>query len=92
MQKPETVTVETQTLFCDGESISDSRNSGASTLFRATTSSIGATGHGVPSPDLRGDDLGHPRVYLTMKDGAVDCPYCGRHFILAKGAKKAAAH
>jgi uncharacterized Zn-finger protein len=36
--------------------------------------------------------LGHPRVYLTMKDGSVDCPYCGRHFVLAAGAKKAAAH
>lgn len=35
---------------------------------------------------------GHPRVFLTMtKNGAVDCPYCGRHFVLAAGAK-AAAH
>ena len=38
------------------------------------------------------DDLGHPRVFLTMTDGAVDCPYCGRHYVLAAGAKKAAAH
>ena len=35
--------------------------------------------------------LGHPRVFLTMtKNGTVDCPYCGRHFVLAKGAKTAA--
>jgi uncharacterized Zn-finger protein len=38
------------------------------------------------------DDLGHPRVYLTMKNGSVDCPYCGRHYILTAGAQKAAAH
>lgn len=42
--------------------------------------------------DGGGDDLGHPRVYLTMKDNEVDCPYCGRHFVLAANAKKAAAH
>jgi len=44
-----------------------------------------------PACDGGNDGLGHPRVYLTMKDGAVDCPYCGRHFVLAAGAK-AAAH
>jgi uncharacterized Zn-finger protein len=57
MSKLETITVETQKLWCDGGD----------------------------------DDLGHPRVFLTMKDGSVDCPYCGRHFVLAAGAK-AAAH
>jgi uncharacterized Zn-finger protein len=36
--------------------------------------------------------LGHPRVFLTInKSGSVDCPYCGRHFVLAAGAH-AAAH
>jgi len=35
--------------------------------------------------------LGHPRVFLTMTaQGSVDCPYCGRHFVLATGAKGAA--
>lgn len=58
MSQPETITVETPTLFCDGG----------------------------------GDDLGHPRVFLTMKDDEVDCPYCGRHFVSAAGAKKAASH
>lgn len=37
--------------------------------------------------------LGHPRVYLTVNnDGCVDCPYCGRHYKLAKGAGAHAAH
>jgi len=36
--------------------------------------------------------LGHPLVYLNMeKRGAVDCPYCGRKFVLKAGAK-ATAH
>ncbi|MDP7605164.1 MAG: zinc-finger domain-containing protein [Alphaproteobacteria bacterium] len=34
--------------------------------------------------------LGHPRVYLTLNGGAVDCPYCGRHYVLKEGAKLAA--
>jgi uncharacterized Zn-finger protein len=58
MKPPETITVDTTKLFCDGGN----------------------------------EDLGHPRVYLTMKNGSVDCPYCGRHFVLAAGAKQAAAH
>jgi len=36
--------------------------------------------------------LGHPRVFLTMtKNGSVDCPYCGRHYVLAAGKARAAA-
>jgi uncharacterized Zn-finger protein len=32
--------------------------------------------------------LGHPRVYLTIaKAGQIDCPYCGRRFVLKEGAK-----
>jgi len=39
------------------------------------------------------EPLGHPRIFLTMnKDGFVDCPYCGRHFVLAAGAKTNASH
>jgi uncharacterized Zn-finger protein len=35
--------------------------------------------------------LGHPRVYLNMEThGQIDCPYCGRRFILKEGAAKAA--
>jgi uncharacterized Zn-finger protein len=34
--------------------------------------------------DGGGGALGHPLVYLTIgTDGAVDCPYCSRHFILS---------
>ncbi|MGE0714365.1 MAG: zinc-finger domain-containing protein [Alphaproteobacteria bacterium] len=39
-----------------------------------------------PSVACDGGDgpLGHPRVYLTvLPPGAVDCPYCGRHFVFA---------
>jgi uncharacterized Zn-finger protein len=35
---------------------------------------------------------GHPKVYLNLaKDGQIDCPYCGKRFVLKAGAK-AAAH
>ena len=44
------------------------------------------------SCDGGNEGLGHPRVYLTMTNGEVDCPYCGRHFVLAAGAEHAAAH
>ncbi|RDD60407.1 zinc-finger domain-containing protein [Ferruginivarius sediminum] len=37
--------------------------------------------------------LGHPRVFLNMEGrGQVDCPYCGRRYVLKKGAKAAHAH
>lgn len=37
--------------------------------------------------------LGHPRVFLNMEGkGQIDCPYCGRHFVLAEGAKAGAGH
>ena len=37
--------------------------------------------------------LGHPRVFLNMEGlGQVDCPYCGRRFILRPGAAVAAGH
>lgn len=35
--------------------------------------------------------LGHPLIYLNMEGrGLVDCPYCGRRFVLKEGA--AAGH
>jgi uncharacterized Zn-finger protein len=51
----------------------------------------------VDSPQVACDGgdgaLGHPRVFLNMGEKKeVDCPYCGRHFVLKKGAKAAAAH
>lgn len=40
--------------------------------------------------DGDGGALGHPRVYLNMGEKTeVDCPYCGRHYVLKAGA---AAH
>jgi uncharacterized Zn-finger protein len=50
MEPPEIVTVDSETVSCDG---------------------------GSPA-------LGHPRVFLNLGDeGQVDCPYCGRRFVLA---------
>ena len=35
--------------------------------------------------DGGGGALGHPRVFLNLeRRGAVDCPYCGRRFVLAE--------
>jgi NADH dehydrogenase (ubiquinone) Fe-S protein 6 len=37
--------------------------------------------------------LGHPRVFLNIEAGGmVDCPYCGRRYILKEGAKAHAGH
>ena len=37
--------------------------------------------------------LGHPRVFLNMEGkGYVDCPYCGRHYVLKPGAKASRGH
>jgi len=37
--------------------------------------------------------LGHPRVFLEMgNENSIDCPYCGRRFVLKEGAGHAAAH
>ncbi len=34
--------------------------------------------------------LGHPRVWLNMEGkGRIDCPYCGRHYVL-QGAEEEA--
>ncbi len=35
-----------------------------------------------------GGALGHPRVFLSIgAEGAVDCPYCGRRYLLDQAAK-----
>ena len=48
---------------------------------------------GVLSCDGGGGALGHPRVFLNMEGrGEIDCPYCGRRFVLKEGAKAGAAH
>jgi uncharacterized Zn-finger protein len=38
-----------------------------------------------------GGASGHPRVFLNIgAEGAVDCPYCGRRYLLKPGAEIAA--
>ena len=39
-----------------------------------------------------GPATGHPRVFLTLKDGRADCPYCGKQFRLKAGAAAQAGH
>ena len=40
-----------------------------------------------------GSALGHPRVFLNMEGkGEVDCPYCGRRFVLRVAAASGGAH
>ncbi|HUA55891.1 MAG TPA: zinc-finger domain-containing protein [Candidatus Sulfotelmatobacter sp.] len=37
--------------------------------------------------DGGGGALGHPKVYLNITtDGVIDCPYCGRRYVLQAGA------
>jgi uncharacterized Zn-finger protein len=36
-----------------------------------------------PVCDGGGGALGHPKIYLEMgSKSEIDCPYCGRHFVL----------
>ena len=36
--------------------------------------------------------LGHPRVWLRIKDHEVECPYCSRLFVLAADAEDDDGH
>lgn len=43
--------------------------------------------------DGGGGPLGHPRVYLNMEAaGLIDCPYCGRRYVLDQAAARVPAH
>lgn len=43
--------------------------------------------------DGGGEPLGHPKVYLNLgPDGRIDCPYCGRRFVLDVAAANGAGH
>ncbi len=42
--------------------------------------------------DGGGGALGHPKVYLTLVEGKVECGYCGRVYILKLSAKVKAGH
>lgn len=40
-----------------------------------------------------GGALGHPRVFLNMGEKSeIDCPYCGRHFVLSADVPASAGH
>lgn len=40
-----------------------------------------------------GGALGHPRVFLNLEsEGAIDCPYCDRRFVLKADAAAAGGH
>jgi uncharacterized Zn-finger protein len=43
--------------------------------------------------DGGGGALGHPRVYLNITtSGLIDCPYCGRRYVLQADAARAGHH
>ena len=43
--------------------------------------------------DGGGGALGHPRVFLNMGDEAhIDCPYCGRQYVLKADVAAPASH
>ena len=43
--------------------------------------------------DGGGGALGHPLVYLNLGEtGFVDCPYCGRRFLLKEGSTRSHNH
>ena len=45
------------------------------------------------SCDGGGGALGHPLIYLNLGDGGiVDCPYCGRRFLLSEEATRSRHH
>lgn len=39
-----------------------------------------------------GGALGHPRVYLTLVGGRVECGYCDRMYVLKSGVKVTGTH
>ena len=44
------------------------------------------------SCDGDGGALGHPKVFLTLVDGEVKCPYCDKIFVLKAGVTPASGH
>ena len=42
--------------------------------------------------DGGGGALGHPKVYLTLVDGEVECPYCDNKFVLKAGTTPMGGH
>ena len=44
------------------------------------------------SCDGGGGALGHPKVFLTLEDGEVECPYCDKKFVLKPGVTPTGGH
>lgn len=44
------------------------------------------------SCDGGGGPLGHPRIYMTITQDRVMCPYCSRIFVLNPGAGHVSGH
>ncbi len=44
------------------------------------------------SCDGDGGALGHPKVFLTLVDGEVKCPYCDKKFVLKAGVTPESGH
>ena len=44
------------------------------------------------SCDGDGGALGHPKVFLTLVDGEVKCPYCDKKFVLKAGVTAESGH
>ena len=42
--------------------------------------------------DGGGGALGHPKVYLTLVGGEVECPYCDNKFVLKAGITPMGGH
>ena len=43
--------------------------------------------------DGGGGAHGHPKVFLNLAaEGEIDCPYCGRRYILKEGVKEGGGH
>ncbi len=54
-------------------------------IIEVDTMTVGCDGGGGP--------LGHPMVYLNLEaKREIDCPYCGRHFVLKTGKAAASEH
>lgn len=59
----------------------------ASDAIRTDTIETVIVKSSVVACDGGGGALGHPRVYLNMGEKhSIDCPYCGRHYVLDEAA------
>jgi uncharacterized Zn-finger protein len=48
--------------------------------------------HRTVACDGGGGALGHPRIFMRIKDRQVTCPYCSRTYVLAEGAGEDHGH